>query len=227
MNMEDIDQRVRAIVGKELSCAAHNLDHVERVYRLCLVLAEGERDLDLEILKLAALLHDIARVREDRDDSGQTDHAVLGAEMAGKILRDLDYPPERATRVAECITTHRFRSGKAPQTKEAQILFDADKLDVIGAIGVARSFMLAGEYGEKLYSDEPLADYVAHNLGGGKPLGRVKQVREHTSNLEYELKLKHIPERLYTSKARQIAADRVAFMDRFFERLKLEITGQC
>lgn len=225
--MEDICGRVRAIVGKELSCAAHNLDHGERVYRLCLVLAEGEPDLDLEILKLAALLHDIARVREDRDDSGQTDHAILGAEMAGNILRDLGYPPERIARVEECIATHRFRSREAPRTREAQILFDADKLDVVGAVGVARSFMLAGEYGEKLYSDEPLADYIAHNLNGEEPLGRVKQVREHTSNLEYELKLKHIPERLYTAKARQIAADRVAFMDRFFERLKLEIAGRC
>lgn len=224
--MADIYQQVREVVDKELSCAAHNLDHVERVYRLCLVLAEGESNLDLEILKLAALLHDIARVREDRDDTGRTDHAVLGAEMAGTILRELNYPSQRITLVQQCIATHRFRSGAAPQTREAQILFDADKLDVVGAVGVARSFMLAGEYGEKLYSDEPLADYMAHNLSDGKPLGRVKQVREHTSNLEYELKLKHIPERLYTAKARRIAADRVAFMGRFFERLKLEIRGQ-
>ncbi|MGE5578303.1 MAG: HD domain-containing protein, partial [Syntrophothermus sp.] len=149
-------QAIKEAVEKELSCSAHDLDHVMRVYNLCLYLARNEAgvngagvDVDIEVLKAAALLHDIARVREDRDGSGSIDHAVLGARMAEEILVDMDYPGEKVEQVKHCIRSHRFRGGNEPQTIEAKILFDADKLDAMGAVGVARFFMVAGEYGEK------------------------------------------------------------------------------
>lgn len=93
--MESKYQRIRESVEKELlSCSAHNMEHIVRVHNLCLRLAEGEPDVDLDILRTAALLHDIARAREDQDDSGDTEHATLGAEMAGEILEELGYPEE-------------------------------------------------------------------------------------------------------------------------------------
>jgi len=91
-------------VEKELSCSAHDMEHVVRVYNLCLHLAKDEPDIDLDILKTAALLHDIARVKEDQDNSGNIDHAILGAEMAEKILRGFGYPEERIKLVNHCIT---------------------------------------------------------------------------------------------------------------------------
>lgn len=88
MNTDQKHKKIIEIVKEELTCSAHNLDHVFRVYRMCLLLAKHEEGVNLEILIPAALLHDIARVKESKDNTGETDHAVLGSEMAGNILRD-------------------------------------------------------------------------------------------------------------------------------------------
>lgn len=150
--METRYQKIEETVARELSCSAHAMEHAMRVYNLCLHLTKYELNVDLDVLKTAALLHDVARVREFNDKTGSIDHSVLGAEMADKILRTLGYS-EKIAHVKHCIEAHRFRSKVKPKTREAKILFDADKLDVLGAIGVARSFMIAGQYGQKIYSD--------------------------------------------------------------------------
>ena len=222
--MEEIYRKLKEIVEKELKEAspAHDINHVMRVYNLCLHLAKYEPDVDLDVLKTAALLHDIARVKEGQD----VDHAVLGAEMSEKILRELAYSEEKIKLIKHCIIAHRFRSGNEPKTKEAKILSDADKLDVIGATGIARSFILAGEYGQKIYSDTPIDEYIKENLIGGKSNGRIKDPSKHAPNIEFETKFKHIPNRLYTRKAKEIAKQRSEYMKQFFERLKREINGQ-
>lgn len=107
--MDEKYQSIKEHVERELSCSAHNMEHVMRVYSLCLQLAEGE-DINLEVLKPAALLHDIARVREDEDASGSIDHAVLGADMAEEILKSHGYSKEKREEILHCIVTHRFRS---------------------------------------------------------------------------------------------------------------------
>ncbi len=221
-------QKIKEIVEKEMEGAesAHDFLHVMRVYNLGLHLAKNETNVDFEILKTAILLHDIARVKEDEDTSGKIDHAILGAKMAKKILRNLNYKEEKIKQIKHCIIAHRFRSGNEPQTKEAKILFDADKLDVLGAIGVARSLAIAGRYGEKIYLDIPIAKYIKENLVGGKANGRIKDTSKHAPNLEYELKFKHIPNKLYTKKAKRIAKGRLRFMEQFFKRLKKEMDGE-
>jgi uncharacterized protein len=224
--MEEKLQRIKDIVEEELSCSAHNIEHVMRVYNLCLSLAKDEPKIDLFILKTSALLHDIARVKEDEDDTGMTDHAVLGAEMAGKILTNLGYTSEQIVKIKHCIITHRFRSGREPQTSEAKILFDADKLDVLGAIGIARSFMIAGQYGEKIYSDVPIEEYIRENLVCGKPDGRIKDISKHAPNIEFETKFKRIPGRLFTKRAREIAVIKLEYMKEFYENLRREIKGE-
>lgn len=212
-------RRIRQIVERELSCSVHDMDHVMRVYRLCLRLAEGEENVDLEVLKAAALLHDIARMREFRDPTGRVDHASLGAEMAEDILREVGYDKGKIGKIKHCIEAHRFRGRVKPRTIEAKILSDADKLDALGAVGIARSFMLAGMLGQRLYLDVPLEEYVRENIAEGK----VKDLSRHSPNLEFELKLRRIPERLYTEGARRIAGERLRFMERFFERLRREL----
>lgn len=224
--MEEKYQKIKEILERELSCSAHNMEHVMRVYNLCLHLAEGESDVDLDVLKTAALLHDIARVKEDKDNSGNIDHAILGAEMAEEILRDFDHSDENINKIKHCIVAHRFRSGNEPKTKEAKILFDADKLDVIGVIGIARAFMIAGQYGEKVYSNMPVDEYIKDNLVGGKANGRIREMSKHAPNLEYETKFKYIPDTLYTQKAKEIGKQRVEFMKQYFERLEKEINGE-
>lgn len=215
-------EKIKEFVKKELTCSAHNLDHVFRVYKLCLKIAECEKNADIDVLIPAALLHDIARVKESSDLTGEIDHAVLGGTMAEEILRKLDYDKEEIEKIKHCITAHRFRTGNEPQTIEAKILYDADKLDAIGAIGIARCFMLGGQFGQSLSINEGIEDYLNSNSVEN---GRLKNVSKHTPIIEYEIKLKRIPEKLYTEKAKQIASERMKYMDGFFEKLNLEMNG--
>ena len=140
MSINEKHKKIIEIVQDKLTCSAHNLDHVFRVYNLCLLLSNYEKDVDLEILIPSALLHDIARVEESDDKTGKIDHAALGSEIPGDILRNLGYKEEKIDMIKHCIITHRFRTGNEPKTIEAKILFDSDKLDVIGASGIARTF---------------------------------------------------------------------------------------
>lgn len=215
-------EKIIKIVQDKLTCSAHNLDHVFRVYNLCLLLAKYEKDVDLEVLIPAALLHDIARVEESQDKTGEIDHAVLGSVAAENILRKLEYEEEQIKKIKHCIITHRFRTGNEPKTIEAKILFDADKLDVIGASGIARTFMIAGQFGQRLTINDSLDDYIQSNTTQN---GRLKDVSKHTPFIEYEVKFKKIPDKLYTEKAKEIGGERLEFMDKYFNRLKAEIEG--
>lgn len=109
-----------------------------------------------------------------------------------------------------------------PNTIEAKILFDSDKLDAIGASGIARTFMLAGQFGQRLIANEPLNDYLESNT---VEKGRLKDVSKHTPFIEYEVKFKKIPNKLYTKKAKEIGKERLKFMEDYFNRLMLEIDG--
>ena len=222
MNMEEKHKKIVEIVEQKLTCSAHNLDHVFRVYNLCVFLAKYEKDVDLEILIPSALLHDISRVEESQDKTGEIDHAVLGSVIAEDILRKLEYEEEKIEKIKHCIIAHRFRTGNEPNTIEAKILFDSDKLDVIGASGIARTFMLAGQFGQKLVVNESLDEYLKCNAVEN---GRLKDVSKHTPFIEYEVKFKKIPDKLYTEKAKEIGKERLKFMDEYFNRLKLEIDG--
>ncbi|HCQ88599.1 MAG TPA: phosphohydrolase [Clostridium sp.] len=218
MDMDIRHKRIREIVEKELSCSAHNLAHVLRVYNLCMFLSKYEENVDLEDLIPAVLLHDIARVKESKDKTGEIDHAILGSEMAEDILRNLKYEEDKIEKIKHCIITHRFRTDNRPKTIEAKILFDADKLDALGSIGIARCFMLAGQFGQSLSVKNPIDTNTSDN-------GRLKDVSKHSPFIEYEVKFKKIPEKLHTKKAKEIGIERLKFMDDFFKRLDLEIEG--
>ena len=221
-------QHLKRIVEQEMHGvdSAHDMRHVDRVYALCRTLIQDRSDVNLNVLIPAVLLHDIARIQEDRDQSRTKDHAILSAAQAGKILHELGYASETIEHIQECIRTHRYRSHSKPTTIEAQILYDADKLDVLGAIGIARSFMIAGQYRERVYSTTPLKDYVQENLVDGRLNGRIKDITKHAPNLEFETKFKRIPDTLFTSQAQQIAQQRMEYMKSFFDRLKQEIIGE-
>lgn len=215
-------KHIKDIVTKELSCSAHNMDHVMRVFNLCKLIADSEANVDRDVLFISALLHDIARVKESKDNTGNVDHAVLGSEMAEEILKALNYDDKMIEKVKHCIVSHRFRSGHIPKTIEAKILFDADKLDAIGAIGIARCFMLAGQFKQKINIQEPIEEYIEKNVVEN---GRLKDVSKHSPIVEYELKFKKIPSRMFTNKGREIAVKRLSYMEDFFSKLKNESNG--
>ena len=198
----------------------HDWDHTMRVWEIAQKIAlNTTRSVNLEILELAVYLHDIARQEED-DSNGSVDHAELGSKKAKKVLQTLKYPEIKIHEVCHCIISHRFRKNKKdqhPLTIEAEILFDADKLDSIGAIGVARAFLYAGENGYQLYRDLPQ---------GYNGTSRDKNPDIHTANIEYEVKLKHIEGLLLTKQGKKIARARHQFMKSFFVRLEDEVKGK-
>lgn len=192
----------------------HDFDHVLRVLALARRIGQAE-GAALAIVETAVLLHDIHRLDEDQGQhSGENaDHALLAAEGARRILAQTDPPADPAfvEAVAHAIAAHRFRNAIEPATIEAKVVFDADKLDAIGAIGVARAYAYGGLHGQKLWGEVP-AGY-----SGAGP--------DHTPHHEYVYKLSRIPERLYTATGRAIARERDATMRAFFAQLAREIDG--
>lgn len=217
-------QKIKEAVEKEILCSAHRMDHVMRVYNLCLHLAENE-NVDLEVVKASALLHDIARAIEDNDNSGKTDHAILSSKMAVPILQKLGFSEEKIKHIQDCIISHRYKSENKPKTKEAEILFDADKLDNIGAIGIARSFVWVGRNNAKIYTNIDIDEYIKDNLGG-KPNGRIQDKTKHSPQIEFETKLKFLMDKLYTKKAKAVCKERLEFCKSFLDRLEKEVNGE-
>jgi uncharacterized protein len=119
-------------VGKR---GAHSYEHTLRVRQLCLLLGSKE-GADLEVLEAAALLHDIGRPEEEV--TGES-HAKVGANMAVAFLATTAFPKKKLPQVASAIQTHRFSENKTPESLEGEILSDADKLDAMGALGLART----------------------------------------------------------------------------------------
>jgi uncharacterized protein len=193
---------------------AHDFDHILRVLALAERIGAAE-GADLEIVRAAALLHDVGRA--EAKASGQ-DHAEVAAACAREILGHA--PPDRVEAVVAAILAHRFRAGPPPSSLEGRALFDADKLDAIGAIGVARAFAYSGHVGRRLYAPV-VADYLDRWQNGQAAPG------EHTAVHEFVVKLSRLKDRLYTPTGRRLAAERHAVMVAFFERLADEVAGRC
>lgn len=193
----------------------HGFDHVLRVTTLAARIAAAE-SADLTVVRTAALLHDIG------ESKGRADHHLIGAAMARDLLRDA--PPPFVEAVVHAIEAHRFRADPAPRTLEAQVLSDADKLDAIGAIGIARAFAYSGAHGTALWKAPRSAIAAA---GGDARHGPDALGADYTPVHEFVFKLDRIPERLYTATARKIAAERQAFMIAFFDRLDEEALGNA
>jgi uncharacterized protein len=191
--------------------SAHDFDHVLRVVAMAdrIARAEGAKQ---DVVRAAALLHDIGL------GEGRAGHETSAANRAKEILREHGCDETFCENVAHAIESHRFRAGPAPQTLEAKVLFDADKLDAIGAIGVARAFAFGAHRGQKLWGEVP-SDY-ADQMNGieGDP-------RQHTAVHEFHVKLSKIKERMFTAAGKQIAAERHAFMVKFYEQLDREVRG--
>jgi uncharacterized protein len=218
-------RKIKEIVEKETpSCPGHNIDHVMRVYNLALKLAEGE-DADMDVIKAAVLLHDIGGPKEANDPTGETDHAVESAKMAYKILKDLDYPEQKIKHIQECIVSHRYRSENRPKTIEAQIVFDADKLETVGAIGIARAFAWVGKHNAHIYKKADIDEYAKENLGG-KMNGRIRDKAKHSPQINFETKDRFIVDKMYTKKGKEIAQERLEFFKNFLDRLEREIKGE-
>jgi uncharacterized protein len=191
---------------------SHAWDHTLRVLRLCERIGRVE-GADMTVLRVAALLHDIGRSEQD-ETAGAVCHAEKGEELARPVVAALTLSEDRKTNALHCIRSHRFRGELTPATPEARVLFDADKLDSIGAVGVARAFLFAGEVGARLHNPE-IAPEQAHPY-----------TAEDTGHREFRLKLCKIRDRMLTAEGMRLARDRHAFMEAFFERFSEEYEGR-
>lgn len=190
---------------------SHGPDHSERVLRTALVIGRSMMARG-DILAPAALLHDIGRKKE-RLSRGKICHAQYGAEIAAGLLEKTGYNEEDISAICHCIRTHRFRSERAPESLEAKIIFDADKLDSIGAVGIGRAFLFAGQIGARLHNPEQDHSQTrAYSL-------------EDTAYREFRVKMSQVRQQMLTPVGRQIAEKRHTFMEFFFDQLNRETSG--
>ena len=190
----------------------HGFDHILRVLCLAERLAALE-GADLEVVRVAVLLHDA-----QESPTKRTDHHLASAEFARKVLQAEDWPEERIQAVQHCIRSHRFRDDREqPQSVEARVLFDADKLDAIGATGVARAIAYAIKAGMPFYA--PASQRF-------QDTGVLEPDEPHSAYHEYLFKLEKIQARIYTTSGRALAAGRHAFMQSFFEQIQAENVGE-
>ncbi len=211
--MQKIIDSIRDITKAHFADAkySHDWEHTERVYRLCMHIGSVE-SADLEVLAVAALLHDIGRSIQDKA-KGSLCHAEQGAKMAADILKEFPLPEDKKKNIIHSILCHRFRNDHHPETVEAKVLFDADKLDAIGAVGIARAYLFAGEVGAVLHNPDM------------DPLHAKPYTRNDTGYREYRVKLSKIKDRMLTGEGRKMALERHAFMEEFFERFVREHEG--
>ena len=137
--------KIEAYMHSCIREAVHDMDHVYRVLNFALYIAEQEQAVDYDVLIAAALLHDIGR---DGENGG---HNVAGAEMARDFLKGIDFPKEKIQGVYHAIITHSNGVDCERKTLEAKILYDADKLEAIGVMGIARAFLYAGNVNHHMY----------------------------------------------------------------------------
>ena len=195
--------------------SVHDFGHVLRVYRLAEHIARKE-SADLEIVRAAALLHD-ARGSSPSGASERLGHHETSAIFAGEKLGEEGWPEEKISAVQHSIRAHRFRSTEPPETIEAQSLFDADKLDAIGAIGAARAISYAVLSENPVY-EQPSDEFIkSFKLQPGEA---------HTAYHEFLFKLSKIKDRMYTKTGIQLAQARHDFLSDFFDQLGAEFRGE-
>lgn len=218
MNKENIISKIKKEAKKYFVGASgcHDWTHVERVKNLALRIGKEEK-ANLFVLEISTLLHDIGRKKE-MESKGLFCHAEHGGKIAGEILRKYNLKKEIIENIIHSIVSHRFRKNLKPKTLKAKILFDSDKLDSIGAVGIGRDFLFAGNAGSgTMYT------------GNEKKLAKTGKdysfTKEDSAVLEYEIKLKYLKDGMITKTGKKIAKKRHEFMVNFFDRFSKEVEG--
>ena len=205
-------------VKKQLQHAegGHDWFHIERVYKLALRIAEKESDVDVLVVQLAALLHDIA------DSKFHDGDETIGPRLAREFLTEQQLAADQLEQVIAIIENISFKGGNQAQTyfsKELAVVQDADRLDAIGAIGIARTFNYGGFKNRALYDPE-----IQPNLQLTQE--EYKRSTAPTLNHFYE-KLLRLKALMHTETARAIAAERHQFMELFLSRFYAEWEGEA
>jgi len=206
----DLRARLRGIVAQRMETdPAHDLAHLDRVWVNAQNIAD--KATDRSVLLAACYLHDLVNL--PKDDPERHLASRRSAQDSEPILKKLGYNQDQIRTIQHAIEAHSFSANIAPRTDEARILRDADRLDALGAIGVARNFSVSGALGRSLYDP---ADPFAEN----RPLDDL-----HFSVDHWKVKLLSLPDDMLTETGKQIAQERIERMIRFLEEFAEEIGG--
>lgn len=211
MNDKQLIEEIESVAKKHFSNLgpSHDWAHVQRVLKNVNLLAKKE-NANFTIVNIAAYLHDIER--KDLKEANY-DHAIEGAKLARRILKKYPLTPKQIDNICHCIEVHRYRNSKIPDTIEAKCLQDADKLDVLGAIGIARSYIYLGE----------TRDFVIYLKPEKVKTGSKR--RTNSVQEEFEVKYKYLPDKMWTKTGKSIARKRLKYMKDFLDRLEDEVLG--
>jgi uncharacterized protein len=190
------------------SDAAHDDAHIQRVVANARFLAV-EENAQLEVIIPAAWLHDCVTVPKNDRDRSQASR--LAAEKAGQFLQESAFPAEYIPAIVHAITAHSFTARVEPETLEARVVQDADRLDAIGAIGIARCFVVGGALGTRLY--DPFEPFPQ-----SRPADDSANVIDH-----FYVKLLTLARTMKTNAGREEALRRTAFMVQYLDQLRQEI----
>jgi len=190
---------------------AHDANHLDRVWRNARAIMADAPDADVLVVLAACYLHDLVNV--PKNDPRRTQASTLSAELARTELARLGFPREKLDAVAHAIAAHSFSAQIPATTLEAKIVQDADRLDGLGAVGLARMFYIAGRMGSSL----------AH---GGDPLGQSRALDDKTYSLDHiPVKLARLPGMMQTDAGRRLAEARLALLEDFRNSFAAEWSG--
>ncbi len=206
--MQTLEQTLWQILGDMAVDAAHDHAHIGRVLHTARHLALEEGQVDADILTASAILHDLVNLPKDHPQRAYASR--LSASKAVTILRTLDFDDAKLDGVHHAISAHSYSAQIPPATIEAKILQDADRLDALGAIGVARCFAISGMLGRMLM--DPV-DPLAHH----RPLKEQLYALDH-----FQTKLLRLPDTMNTKSGQRLGHQRAAFVRQFMETMAAE-----
>ncbi|MGR9439960.1 HD domain-containing protein (plasmid) [Rhizobium leguminosarum] len=193
--------------------ASHDIHHIRRVKSVALEIADMEGQADHSVLLAAAYLHDLVNLPKNSPDRARA--SALSADAAVPVLQELGFEEGRIEAIRHAIIAHSFSANIAPTTLEAKILQDADRIDALGAIGMARTFLIAGKIGTMLFDG---ADPFATE----RPLDDRRFAIDH-----FAVKLLKLPETMQTASGRAIAERRTETIRNFLKALGEELQQPC
>ena len=191
--------------------SAHDLNHLERVWGNAALLLASIPAADRLVVMAACYLHDLVNLPKSHPN--RTNASRLSAVQAKSQLTKLGFPSERLPAVGHAIEAHSFSAGINPQTIEAEIVQDSDRLDALGAVGLARMFHIGGQLGRPLaHESDPLAERRA--------LDDMRYTLDHIEN-----KLLQLPSTMKTEQGRRLAQARAELLVRFRDQFVREWMG--
>ena len=204
----DLRSRLRAVVAQRMETdPAHDLAHLDRVWVNAQAIADDQTDMP--VLLAASYLHDLVNLSKDDPDRHLASRR--SAEESEPILGKLGYSPDQIRAIRHAIEAHSFSANITPETSEACILRDADRLDALGAIGIARNFSVSGALGRSLY--DPADPFAAH-----------RQLDDLAFSIDHwKVKLLALPKDMLTEGGAALARKRTQRMIRFLEEFAEEI----